>query len=69
MDWSGCGCSGLVAANDVAVDLVVAGDVEPRSLGDLVDDVADELEEVNEAGEEELDWVDLVGVVHGVEWE
>ena len=29
----------------------------------LVDDVADELEEVDEAGEKELDWVYLV--VHG----
>ena len=32
--------------------------------GDLVDDVAGELDEVNEAGEKELDGVDLVGVVH-----
>jgi len=46
----------LVAANDVGGGLVVAGDV--------VDDVADELEEVDEAGEEKLDGVDLVGVVH-----
>ena len=61
MGWSCCGCSGLVAANDVAVGLMVAGDV--------VDDEADELDEVDEAGEEELDGVDLVGVVHGVEWE
>ncbi len=34
--------------------------------GDVVDDVAGELDEVDEAGEEELDGVDLVGVVHGV---
>ena len=33
--------------------------------GDVVDDVADELDEVDEAGEKEFDWV----VVHGVEWE
>ena len=54
----------MIAANDVAVGLVVAGDVEPRALGDLVNDVADERDEVDEAGEEELDGVDLVGVVH-----
>ena len=46
----------MVAAHDVAVGLMVAGD--------LVDDVAGELDEVDEAGEEELDGVDLVGVVH-----
>ena len=35
----------------------------------LVDDVADELEEIDEAGEKELDWMDLGGgVVHGVKW-
>ena len=33
----------------------------------LVDDVAGELDEVDEAGEKELDWMDLVGVVHGGE--
>ena len=33
--------------------------------GGFVDDVADELDEVDEAGEKELDWMDLVGVVHG----
>ena len=59
MDWSWCGSGDLVAANDVAVGLVVAGD--------LVDDVADELDEVDEAGEKELDGV-CVGV-HGVRWE
>ena len=32
--------------------------------GGFVDDVADELDKVNEAGEEELDWMDGVGVVH-----
>lgn len=34
--------------------------------GYLVDDVADELKEIDEAGEEELDWVDVV--VHGAWW-
>ena len=42
----------MIAANDVGGGgLVVAGDV--------VDDVADELDEVDEAGEKELDWVDV----------
>ena len=40
-----------------------ACEFEPRSLGDLVDDVAGELKEVDEAGDEEFDGVCLV--VHG----
>lgn len=48
----------MIAANDVAGGLVMAGDV--------VDDEADELDEVDEAGDEKFDWV-CVGV-HSVEW-
>ena len=49
----------MIAANDVAGGLVVAGDV--------VNGPADQFKEVDQCCEKELDWV-CVGV-HSVEWE